>query len=447
MIIPPRLLPVNVSSISNYATWSVMDSSDPWVGYPYEWTIVLSVTPQQHSYPLSQTPYYYNGLDISVGDWYSDLASGKAVKIISITSQTTSAATVVVQDVERYNTFTDPSGSGAGIGSTGAGYIFQLGDDALPILTPMSTLATTLNSNLAWQLDQVSRFRYRNMLESYYNVYQAGNSFTVGQVLYLQSSGTYSVVAAGSVNIKNAVGVVSSVGVTGPNYFTIRPIGKVINNVSPTLPGNPGDLIYLSNTGFTNVAPTIWARPVYLNLGSNTGILLQTGVDVVGARGYANQINVVSNLAALTSLTPEPGDQAYVIDADSNDEWSHQIYNGSAWSQLVDEAASTVDAETLQGTITYASSITIIGEVSANKCVTLISVDVTQAFNAGTTLEIGTVTTPNSLMDTPYVDLTVLGTYSIRPNTILSTSVYSGVAVTLTGSSTQGIATINVTYS
>lgn len=446
MIIPPRLLPINVTSISNAALWTVNDTNDPWVNYPYEWTLIMTVTPQQTSYPLSQTPYYYNGLNISVGDWYSDLASGKAVQIISITTQTASSATVVVQDVERYNTFTDPSGQGLGIGSTGPGYLFQLGDDGLPILTPMSTLSTSLNANLAWQLDQISRFRYRNMISGYYNVYQAGNTFTVGQVIYLQSTGVYAVVSSGSVTVKNAVGVVSSIGITGPGYFTFRPIGKVIENVTPTLPGNPGDLIYLSTSGFVNTAPTTWARPFYINLGGNTGILLQTGVDAVGARGYTNQINVVANTTALTSLVPEPGDQAYITDADSGSEWSHQIYNGTAWTQLVDQAASTVDAETLQGTITNLTTTLPLGEVSANRCVTIISISVTQAFNSGTTLDIGTNLVANNLLDASVVDLTKIGTYSIRPNAILSTTGYTLVVATVNGTPTQGNATINVTY-
>jgi hypothetical protein len=446
VIIPPRLLPINVTSISNYALWTTNDANDPWVNYPYEWTIVVSVTPQEHSYPLSQTPYYYNGLNISVGDWYSDLASGKSVQVISITSQTANAATLVVQDVERYNTFTDPTGQGLGIGSTGSGYIFQLGDDALPVLTPMSTLATSLNANLAWQLDQVSRFRYRNMLSAHYSVYQSGNSFSVGQPIYLQSSGTYSIVPSNSSTVKNIVGIVSDINVPGPGYFTYRPIGKIIKNISPTLPGNPGDLIYLSSSGFTNVAPSIWARPVYINLGSNNGLLLQTGIDVSGTKGYVNQSNVVANNTSLTALTPEPGDQAYVISADTGSEWAQKIYTGSTWSTIIDQAASIVDAETLQGVVNNTNSLVVLGEISANKCVTITSVTVTQVFNSGVTLNIGTNTTANAIMDASLIDLTKLGTYSTRSNVVLSTSAYTAVLAQLSGTATQGIATINVTY-
>lgn len=446
MIIPPRLLPVSVTSITNYQLWTTNDSGDPWVNYPYQWTIVLTVTPQEHSYPLSQTPYYYNGLDISVGDWFSDLASGKAVKIISISSQTASSATMVVEDTERYNTFTDPTGQGLGIGSTGSGYIFQLGDDALPILTPMSTLSTTLNQNLAWQLDQVSRFRYRNMLSTYYSVYQAGNSFSVGQSIYLQSSGTYSIVPYDSATVKNMVGVVSGTNVPGPGYFTFRPIGKVVRDVSPTLPGNPGDLIYLNTSGFTNVAPTVWARPVYLNLGNSDGILLQTGVDLSGSRGYANQINVVSQPSNLTALSPQPGDQAFVVDADAGNEWSHQIYNGTTWIPLVDEAASTVDAETLQGNLSSTSAITVLGNVGINRCVTLIAVEVTQAFNSGVTINIGTNSNSTELLTADLVDLTTTGTYFYRPNIILSANNYTNIVATLVGTASQGNVNINVTY-
>jgi hypothetical protein len=451
MFQPPRLLPVLVTSISNNLLWTTMDTSgtiaDPWVNYPYQWNVVMTVTPQQHSYPLSQTPYYYNGLDISVGDWYSDLASGKAVQVISITSQTASSATLVVQDVERYNTFTDPTGQGLGIGSTGSGYLFQLSDDALPILTPMSTLATSLNSNLAWQLDQLSRFRYRNMLSSHVSVYQSGNSFTVGETIYLQTSGAYAVVPSGSVLIKNAVGIISDVGIPGPGYFTYRPIGKIIKNFPITLPGNAGDLVYLASMGgYTNSAPSTWARPIYINLGNNSVMLLQTSVDAVGTRGYSNQINVVSTLSNLPT-SPQPGDQAYVSDSDSGSEWSQQIYNGTSWNQLVSETASKVDAETLQGVVSSSETYLGIGQVSANRCVTIASVQVTQAFNSGITLNIGTTSTVNAIMDASLIDLTKTGTYSIRPNIVLNTSgSYTAIFASLSGSISQGSATINVTY-
>jgi hypothetical protein len=61
-------------------------------------------------------------------------------------------------------------------------------------------------------------------------------------------------------------------------------------------------------------------------------------------------------------------------------------------------------------------------------------------------LNIGSNSVVNSLMDMSLVDLTKLGTYSIRPNVVMSTSTYSAVVATLGGTPTQGIANINVTY-
>lgn len=446
MLAPPLLLNATTTSITAATNWSIEDGGDPWVGVPYQWTVTASVTTQAHSYPLSSTPYIYTAADIKVGYWYSDLVSGKAVKIISITSQNPSSITMVVEDVDRFNTFTDSTGNGIGIGNLGGGFIFEIGDDGLPILGPMIGFNTQLITSIGWQLDQISRFRYRNYLNSHYSVNQPGNTFSVNQPLFLQSSGSYSVIPPTSSSVKSFVGVVSDINVPGPGYFSFKPVGKTIRNVTPVLPGNPGDLIYIGSNGYTNVAPTSWARPIYINLGNGDGILLQNGVDTAGNLGYASHSNVVATPSALTTLSPNVGDTAFVSAADVGNEWNHVIYDGSKWVQLSNEASSVVDAQTLQATIGTSSTSVTVGTVGIDRCVVRATVQVTSAFNNGTSLNIGTQLAHSIVMDPSLVDLTTLGTYTCEPNAVLSSSNYSPILATITGTATQGSAIINITY-
>lgn len=446
MLSPSLLLSATTTVVTATTNWTTQDANDPWIGVPYQWTVSASVVAQAHSYPLSSTPYIYTAADIKVGYWYSDLVSGKAVKIISITSQNPANITMVVEDVDRFNTFTDPTGNGIGVGGVGSGFIFEVGDDGLPILGPMIGFNTQLITSVGWQLDQISRFRYRNYINSHYSVNQPGNTFSVNQPLFLQSSGSYSVVPPTSSSAKSFVGVVSDINVPGPGYFSFKPVGKVIRSVTPALPGNSGDLIYIGSNGYTNVAPTTWARPIYINLGNGDGILLQNGVDTSGSLGYASQSNVVATPTALTALTPNVGDTAFVSAADVGNEWNHVIYNGSTWIQLSNEASSVVDAQTLQATIGTSSTTVTVGTVGIDRCVIRATVQVTSAFNSGTTLNIGTQTAHSIVMSPSLVDLTQVGTYTCEPNAVLSSSNYSPVIATVTGSPTQGSAVINITY-
>lgn len=446
MLAPPLLLNATTTVINATTNWTAQDANDPWVGIPYQWTVTATVTTQSHSYPLSSTPFTYTAADVEVGYWYSDLVSGKAVKIISITSQNSSNITMVVEDVDRFNTFTDVTGNGIGIGNPGGGFIFEVGDDGLPILGPMIGFSTQLLTNVGWQLDQVSRFRYRNYINSHYSVNQPGNTFYVNQPLFLQSSGSYSVVPPSSSSVKSFIGVVSDINVPGPGYFSFKPVGKVIRNVTPALPGNPGDLIFIGNNGYTNVAPTSWARPIYINLGNGDGILLQNGVDTSGNLGYASHSNVVATPSALTTLSPNVGDTAFVSAADVGNEWNHVIYDGANWIQLSNEASSVVDAQTLQATIGTSSTTVTVGTVGIDRCVVRATVQVTSAFSSGTTLNIGTQTAHSIVMNPSLVDLTTLGTYTCDPNAVLSSSNYSPILATLTGTPTQGSAIINITY-
>lgn len=451
MFIPPKLLAISITAISNYANFSdSADTTDPWSGYPYQWTVAFNVTTQPHSSPYTATPFFYNGNDVAVGMWLADIISGYTVKIVSITSQNPGTVVAVCEDVERYNTFTDPTGQGQGIGNTGNGFVFDLGDDGLPILTPMSSVQTQLSQNLAWQLDQVSRFRYRNLMHSFYRVNQSGHSFAIGDVIQLTSAATYSKINPATNSVLSTVGTVSSIGIPSASWFTFRAAGKVVTSISPSLPGNPGDLIYVTAAGaYTNVAPSVWVRPIYIRLEVGTsGILLDRNSDTAGSLGYASQTFVVADETAASAITAANVGDQLLIENSGYGEWSHQVKHADGtWRLLVSQDASHVDAETLDAALTFASpSAVALGNISAGRLVTFVSVTVSAAFGPGATLSVGATGDASHLMAMSEIDLTATGTYTATPS-ISFTDPYTAINAYFSNDGTQaGSMTVSVTY-
>ena len=158
---------------------------------------------------------------------------------------------------------------------------------------------------------------------------------------------------------------------------------------------------------------------------------------------------VVANNFALNALSAQTGDTAYVIDS-GNGEWKFMIYNGTSWIQLSDEDSSNVDAKTITATVTQAGGTgnTTVGTVSNNSRVTLVSVEVTQAFDdANATLTVGDASDNDRLVANDDIDLTSIGTYAVQPAYQYSTGSDSDIVAYLNiGSSTTGSAKVLVSY-
>jgi hypothetical protein len=462
--LPSRLLSITFETVTAYADWtSAMGVGDPWVGKPYQWTANIRVTPQTHSSHLTPTPYLYNGLDVVVGDWVADINLGLATKIVNISSQTANSVVAICEDVDRFNTFTDPTGQGNGIGSTGLGYLFSLNDESLPILAPMTSVYTTLNQNLAFQQDQLGRFQYRNYLKTFYRVDQPGNSFNIGDILVLNANSVYSKIDANTSAVSTIVGQVSSVGAPGPDWFCYRPNGRIVSNIS--LPGVPGELIYLSMSGLSNVAPTIWASPLYIQINNSTGISLNRGVDTAGSLGYTTQTYVVSNTIAANSLnsTLNIGDQIMINDSGSG-EWAHYVYcdntvtSNVGLRQIATQDSVSADAESMIAVITAnttlqnitvnntVSTALLLGSIRANSSIVSATIDVNQVFSSNAVITIGTIYGVDSVIPTSLIDLTEVGDYTHVPDLNFTdpyTSIYAFVAY---NGSNIGNATITISY-
>lgn len=151
---PAKFLTVSVGSVSTAATYS---GGDPWSGNAIRWNAVLTVTSQPHS-DTNSSPAggFYDGRNIVVGDYVTTTGTGKTLKIYSISAQTASSVTCVLEDVNRTNTFIDETQNGDGLIPSGNGYVYEV-VGGLPVLYPLPDATFgTLPANFTVQL--IARF-------------------------------------------------------------------------------------------------------------------------------------------------------------------------------------------------------------------------------------------------------------------------------------------------
>lgn len=274
MAIQPNLL-LTATYFTDFESgfWTDGDGSgDPFFGFPYQWKSTISVDPQIHSSPFTQTPFEYNGLDVQVGDWVANETRGKALLITEIISQSASSIECIVEDYERYNLFNDAFLSGSGNLANGSCIIFRIGDDGLPILSGVPDFLLSFNS----VNDLKGRFLSMN-LDEFVLIRQENHPFEVGDLIYPDPVNLGSYLKTESENVGNALGIVVRINVPSTNFFSFRPIGQLVTNISPPLMGVPGTVFYADpdNPGkLTSIRPISNARPIYLRLDSPTKAIL-----------------------------------------------------------------------------------------------------------------------------------------------------------------------------
>ena len=228
----------------------------------YRWRIIMSVDVQTQSAYSTRAPGIYNGQDISVGQWIANLTTGQAWQIITIEAKSEVSATIIVQDIYRYNTFRDPSGAGNGAPNTGTYVVFSIGDTGVPEIDPVPPggVSSTFGINIQ------SRFQYIN-LQYDYPLYQEGNSFAYNDTIAADS--VHHGFALSDATNRMVVGRVTSISDTIPGWFTINPVQKIVDDLD-YLPGDVGDIIYASLFVPGGITTTPGGSELYIKLRNNT---------------------------------------------------------------------------------------------------------------------------------------------------------------------------------
>ena len=330
--------------------------------------------------------------------------------------------------------------------------------------TPSPTTATTATLSLAYGLVGV----YPGGVITINGTSVTINTTTAGQAAY----GIAVAIGADIVADVNAAAPTNiTASLSGSNVVLTESQGNAITIVNVTNDGN-GSPVAGASSGTGWPLSTSASTGAYIKLARADGgeILLDqttgTPLTSLGIHSVHNGrpplavtveqglrtsggTTVVNNVFALNALSAQTGDTAYVIDS-GNGEWKFMIYNGSAWIQLSDEDSADVDAKTITATVAQSggSGNTTIGTVSNNARITLVSVEVTQAFDdVNATLKVGDSGDNDRLASDVMIDLTSTGTYAMQPAYQYTSGSDTDIVAYLNiGTSTQGSAKVLVSY-
>lgn len=157
---------------------------------------------------------------------------------------------------------------------------------------------------------------------------------------------------------------------------------------------------------------------------------------------------VAANIAARDAITLQvTGDQVFVRNGATTGEWEMYVWD-AAWVLISTQDSAATDAKTIAGDIDPSTiSPVLLGNVSANSRVTLVSIDVSVAFDGAPVLTVGTDAVNNELAADSEMDLGVIGTYTIVTDVEYTASVDTDIkAYFAAGGATVGTARVLVTY-
>ncbi len=330
--------------------------------------------------------------------------------------------------------------------------------------TPSPTTATTATLSLAYGLVGV----YPGGVITINGTSVTINTTTAGQAAYGIAVAIGADIVA-DVNAASPTNITASL--SGSNVVLTESQGNAITIVNVTNDGN-GSPVAGASSGTGWPLSTSASTGAYIKLARADGgeiLLDQTTGTPLNSLGVFSVHNgrpplavtveqglrtsggttVVNNVFALNALSAQTGDTAYVIDS-GNGEWKFMIYNGSSWIQLSDEDSADVDAKTITATVTQSGGTgnTTIGTVSNNSRITLVSVEVTQAFDdVNATLKVGDSGDNDRLASDVMIDLTSTGTYAMQPAYQYTSGSDTDIVAYLNiGTSTQGSAKVLVSY-
>lgn len=290
---PTKVLRFTMIGSVPYANWQ---ADDGWLGYPYQWSTTLYVTAQSHGSPETPTPYFYDGLDINVGDYVLTSGQGRILKIAAITSQSAGVVSCIVEDENRENILLDDTTSGDGGIPDGEGLLFEV-KNGWPILHPLpDALAGSLPPYFS--ADVIARFM-NSRVDTGGSGGGSGATGPTGPTGPAGQSGSSG--PAGATGATGPVGVTGATGpagaaYTGPIYatgviFTYPALGYsnvdeavralLDNATSQESPSSPPKVTITNNVGQVEFGATI--TDIVLTWSLSFGTMLSQSLTDVGA--------------------------------------------------------------------------------------------------------------------------------------------------------------------
>lgn len=196
-------------------------------------------------------------------------------------------------------------------------------------------------------------------------------------------------------------------------------------------------------------------------IGTGTSnVIYVSGARYTGPTGVgdasASQTYIKSNLAAVYSDSDIVTGDIIKVSTDADGEYAVYLADQANPTQLshltlisTKDGAQT-DSNTLRANVTYNGGNVTLGDVSTTSRPQEVVVDVTTAFDGTSTLNVGDDGDNDRLMTNDYIDLATVGTYTVTPKFVYmdTTDANNTIkAYVVAGTSSQGAASIMVTYS
>lgn len=163
--------------------------------------------------------------------------------------------------------------------------------------------------------------------------------------------------------------------------------------------------------------------------------------------GSSSNTFVVADITDRDALSAAEGDHAFVRSGATTNEWEMYLWD-AAWILVSTQDSASTDAKTIEAIVVPSTiSPVLLGNVSPDSRITVVTIVVTAAFDGTPTLTVGDTADNARLIDDSLHDLSDVGTY-----TTTTDYVYGGSADTdingyfSAGGATVGSARILVTY-
>ena len=193
---------------------------------------------------------------------------------------------------------------------------------------------------------------------------------------------------------------------------------------------------------------------------SGNNVIYIAGARYTGTTGVgdasASQTYIKSNLTAVFADSDIKTGDIIKVTSDADGEYAVYLAdqddpaNVGHLTLISTKDSAETDANTLRANVTYNGGNVSLGDVSATSRAAEVVVDVTTAFDGSSTINIGDDSDNNRLMPDAYMDLSTVGTYTVTPKFVYTNATDATntiKAYVVAGTSSQGAASIMVTYS